>query len=102
MRLQELNSHGKFSIQKSTSTPSLSLLQRFQRLLIGKIYSRDSNCVLAAESLLKKYLYQLSNHVTDTLNLAYEVASLGQKNFVGVMQILKGDIVGKLFSIPIL
>lgn len=68
---------------------------RFQRLLIGKIYTKDNNCLQAAESLLKKYLCQISAHVTETLNLAHEVVMINPKNFMHVIQILKGDIVGK-------
>ncbi|GJQ69392.1 HERC2 [Trypoxylus dichotomus] len=95
LRLQELKSSCKVNHFKATTTPSSNLLMRFQRLLIGKIYTKDSNCLQAAESLLKKYLYQISSHVTDTLNLAHEVAMINPKNFLHVVQILKGDIIGK-------
>lgn len=98
-QLQEFRSNCKLSGQKMPSSPSISLLQRFQRLLIMKIYSKDSNCTLAAESLLKKYLYQLSNHATHTFNMAYEVASLNCGNIVYILQILKGDIVGRYLFI---
>lgn len=94
-KLQELRNGGnKVSEQKVPSSPSSSLLQRFQRLLIMKIYSKDSNCALAAESLLKKYLYQLSSHVTHTLNVAYEIAAVNCGNVAQIMQILKDDITG--------
>ncbi|KAJ8985747.1 hypothetical protein NQ317_014400 [Molorchus minor] len=75
---------------------SLKLLQRFQRLLVSKIYSNDQDCRDAAESLLIKYLNCFSVHVTATLNTAYEVAVLNLKNLVYVMQILKTDIIGIL------
>lgn len=93
-KLQEFRTTSKLSVQKMPSSPSINLLQRFQRLLVMKIYSKDSNCALAAESLLKKYLYQLSNHATHTFNVAHEVAALNCGNIVYVLQILKGDIVG--------
>lgn len=97
LHLEEFRNYFKITTtQKSSSTLSISLLQRFQRLLIAKIYTRDVNCTRAAESLLKKYLCHLSFHVVDTLNLAYHVASLSPKNFMYVVQILKGDIIGKL------
>lgn len=89
-KLQEFRSGGKISGQKHPNSPSTSLLQRFQRLLIMKIFSKDSNCALAAESLLKKYLYQLSGHVTQTLNMAYEIAA--GSVVPQVMQILKEDV----------
>lgn len=95
MRLQELKTSCKVNHVKGTTTPSSNLLMRFQRLLIGKIYARDSNCLQAAESLLKKYLHQIGTHVTETLNLAHEVAMVNPKNFMHVVQILKGDVVGK-------
>lgn len=91
-KLQEFRSNLKLSEQKQPSSPSTSLLQRFQRLLIMKIYSKDSNCALAAESLLKKYLYQLSSHVTHTLNVAHEIASINSANVAQIMQIMKDDI----------
>lgn len=60
-----------------------------------KIYSRDRNVLPAAESLLKKYLYQLTTHVTDTVVTAYDVATINPKNYMYVLDILKGDFVGE-------
>ncbi|KAK9747387.1 hypothetical protein QE152_g5317 [Popillia japonica] len=40
LRLQELKSSCKVNYSKSTTTPSCNLLMRFQRLLIGKIYTK--------------------------------------------------------------
>lgn len=73
----------------------MNLLLRFQRLLIAKIYTQDSNCLQAAESLLKKYLYQLSTQVTVTLNLSHEIIMSNPRNYMYIIQILKGDILGK-------
>lgn len=95
-KLQEFRNNSKVFGQKLPSSPSTSLLQRFQRLLIMKIYSKDSNCASAAESLLKKYLYQMSTHVIHTLGVAYEIASINPGNIAHVMQILKEDITGEL------
>lgn len=95
LRLEEFKNTSKFSAQKNISIPSISLLQRFQRLLIAKIYAKDPNCIHAAESLLKKYLCQLSVHVSETLNIAYQISMSNPKNYLYVIQILKGDIIGK-------
>lgn len=97
-RLQEFSVSNKISTQKNVSTPSLNLLLRFQRLLVAKIFTKDNNFLQAAESLLKKYLYQLTTHVTGTINHAYEVAIGSPKNLLYVLEILKGDIVGE-FSV---
>lgn len=93
-RLQEFHGSNKIS-DKSISSPNLNLLLKFQRLLITKIYSRDRNVLPAAESLLKKYLHQLTTHVTDTITTAYDVATVNPKNYMYVLDILKGDFVGK-------
>ncbi|XP_017782464.1 PREDICTED: E3 ubiquitin-protein ligase HERC2 isoform X2 [Nicrophorus vespilloides] len=94
LRLQEFTSTGKLNAQphKSTHSPSLNLLLRFQRLLIAKIYTKDSDILQAAESLLKKYLHQLTEHITETLIIAYE-AAIHRKNYLAVMQMIKGDII---------
>lgn len=94
--LKEFNSSGKISSQKNTPSPSLKLLQRFQRLLFGKIFSSNQDSVETAETLLMKYLDCFSSHITTTLNTAYEISLLNSRNFLYVLQILKNDIVGKL------
>lgn len=94
-RLQEFSASNKISTLKNVSMPSLNLLLRFQRLLVAKIFSKDQTYLQVAESLLKKYLYQLTSHVSDTINYAYEVAVNSSKNFLYVLEILKGDIIGK-------
>lgn len=81
--------------QKNTPSPSLKLLQRFQRLLIGKIYSKNPDFQETAETLLMKYLDCFSSHITTTLNTAYEISLLNSKNYLYVLQIFKHDIVGK-------
>lgn len=95
LKLEEFKRSGKLPQQKALSSPSVSLLQRFQRLLIGKIYGKEADCVQAAESLLRKYLCQLSVHVTETLNLAHQIGVSNSKSFLFVVQILKGDIIGE-------
>nr|XP_022903495.1 E3 ubiquitin-protein ligase HERC2 isoform X1 [Onthophagus taurus] len=97
LRLQEFRSSSKVPTtteksSNSVTTPSLDLLIRFQRLLIGKIYSDDVGCLNAAESLLKKYLYQVSSYITDTLNVAYEIVMVNPKNYLHVVHLLKGDV----------
>jgi E3 ubiquitin-protein ligase HERC2 len=93
--LKELGSSGKMSLQRNSLSPSLKLLSRFQRLLIGKIYAKEAECQDAAETLLGKYLDCFASHVTATLNVAYETSLTSPKNFLCVLQILKGDVVGE-------
>ncbi|XP_025832237.1 E3 ubiquitin-protein ligase HERC2 [Agrilus planipennis] len=94
-RLQEYKIYNKVLAQKM-EVPDLSLLLRFQRLLIAKIYTQDLDCREAAESLLKKYLYHVSVYATETLQLAFEIAVSSSRNYMYVLQILKGDIVDVL------
>ncbi|KAJ8950701.1 hypothetical protein NQ318_012781 [Aromia moschata] len=70
--LKEFSTSGKLPPQKGLPSPSLKLLQRFQRLLVSRIYSKNQDCQDAAETLLMKYLDCFSFHVTATLNTAYE------------------------------
>lgn len=93
--LRDLANNGGKLIQKGTSSPSLKLLSRFQRLLIGKIYGKEQDCQDACETLLVKYLECFTNHVAVTLNIAYETSLISPKNFFMVLQILKSDIIGK-------
>lgn len=87
-------SHKTFSSSiRNDLSPSLSLLIRFQRLLISKIYAKDKKLLLGAESLLTKYLLQLCLHVSETLSLANEIAVISTKHFFVVTQILKDDII---------
>ncbi|KAL1491483.1 hypothetical protein ABEB36_012074 [Hypothenemus hampei] len=90
--LKEYAFHGK-NVQKYAS-PSLKLLQRFQRLLIGKIFRQERT--ESAEILLLKYIESFSGHITTTLNIAYDTCMVCPKNFTCVMQILKNDIIGVL------
>lgn len=95
IRLEEFKGYNKISMLKNTSTPSINLLQRFQRLLIAKIYTKDSNCIHAAESLLKKYLQQLTVHVVETLTICHQICMTNVKNYLYVAQILRDDIMCK-------
>lgn len=93
--LKEFSATAKLPSNKASPTPSLKLLQRFQRLLIGKIYLKNVECQDAAETLLMKYLDCFSFHVIATLNAAYDISLINSKNLTCVMQILKNDIIGK-------
>ncbi|XP_074029211.1 E3 ubiquitin-protein ligase HERC2 [Leptinotarsa decemlineata] len=95
-RLKELSATGKFSSQKNPPSPSIRLLQRFQRLLISKIYSKSQDCQDAAETLLIKYLDCFSCHVSATLNMTYDIILMNSKNGLSALQILKEDIIGIL------
>ncbi|XP_015510519.2 E3 ubiquitin-protein ligase HERC2 [Neodiprion lecontei] len=90
---------------KLDNSPSINLLLRFQRLLIAQLYqcihensseNPQDQEMLGAESLLKKYICQVCNHVTETLPLANEAAATSTKNFALVASIIKGDIVNIL------
>ncbi|XP_044262446.1 E3 ubiquitin-protein ligase HERC2 isoform X2 [Tribolium madens] len=94
--LKELGTCGKMGAQRNVPSPSLKLLSRFQRLLIGRIFSKGLECQDACETLLVKYLECFSGHVTASLNVAYETCLVMPKNFLYVLQILKGDIIGIL------
>ncbi|XP_030756884.1 E3 ubiquitin-protein ligase HERC2 [Sitophilus oryzae] len=93
--LKDYCAGGKNSSQKSFESPSLKLLQRFQRLLIGKIL-QNLDCRESAETLLSKYIECFSCNVTATLSLAYDICMINPKNFIYVMQVLKCDIIGIL------
>ncbi|KAL2717183.1 E3 ubiquitin-protein ligase HERC2 [Vespula squamosa] len=85
--------------------PSLNLLLRFQRLLIAQAYEcinksstedlQDQE-MLGVESLLKKYISQICDHVIEILPVAAEIAGSSIKRFVLVMSILKSDIISTL------
>ncbi|XP_060526978.1 E3 ubiquitin-protein ligase HERC2 [Cylas formicarius] len=94
--LKDLCASGKQTPQTNVASPSLKLLQRFQRLLIGKLYLRSVDNRDAVENLLAKYLDTFSHHVNATLGAAHDACSLAPRHFGGVMQILKADIVGTL------
>ncbi|XP_012287916.1 E3 ubiquitin-protein ligase HERC2 [Orussus abietinus] len=92
-------------MQKLDNSPSLNLLLRFQRLLITKMYGCINKCsneeprdqeMLGAESLLKKYIHQVANHVTEVLPIASEIAGTSSKSFMLVAAVLKGDIINIL------
>ncbi|XP_048506982.1 E3 ubiquitin-protein ligase HERC2 isoform X2 [Athalia rosae] len=87
---------------KLDNSPSLNLLLRFQRLLIAQMYqcicknnsdSSQDQEMLGAESLLKKYICQVCNHVIETLPFATEAAGTSTKHFTQVASIIKGDII---------
>lgn len=107
-------SSGRSGSQKPNAAPSLKLLQRFQRLLIGKGCSNynmpfvtrriagkllhNSECTESAETLLAKYLECFSKHATTTLNIAYDMCIANTKHFVYAMQALKTDLIGTFLS----
>ncbi|KAJ8681467.1 hypothetical protein QAD02_017254 [Eretmocerus hayati] len=88
------------------NSPSLSLLLRFQRLLVARMLSCVGKCVNGSEiqdqeisgieSLLNKYVVQVRNHVAEIMPQATTLASISSKHFVAVANILKGDIVSVL------
>lgn len=91
--------------RKLDNSPSLNLLRRCQRLLIAQMYqcvkrpsAEDPHDpeMIGAESLLKKYISQICNHVCEILPMASEIAAASSKHFVLVAKILKGDIVNIL------
>ena len=92
--------------KKVDNSPSLSLLLRFQRLLIAQMLNCITKCstgsepqdqeMLGVESLLNKYICQICNHVTETMPIAMELAGIGGKHFVIVASILKADIINIL------
>ncbi|XP_043274810.1 E3 ubiquitin-protein ligase HERC2 isoform X2 [Venturia canescens] len=103
-RLQSLQQQSARSEErKLDNSPSLNLLLRCQRLLIAQMYQCSKSTedpqdaeIIGAESLLKKYIIQICNHVTEILPIASELASTSSKNLVLVTKILKGDIINIL------
>lgn len=89
--------------QKIENSPSLSLLLRFQRLLIAQMLNCIGICntgsepqdqeIFGVESLLNKYICQVCNHVTETMPIAMELASISGKHFIMVSSVLKADII---------
>lgn len=105
-RLQILQQNNKVEdFQKLEDSPSLSFLQRFQRLLISQmlhcICNRSAEDpreqdILGAESLLRKYIYQICNHAGEILPVAADIGALGGKHFATIATILKRDIISVL------
>jgi hypothetical protein len=58
------------------------------------VSSLSDQDVLGAESLLTKYIYQLCNHITETLPVASSLAATSSKHFSLIVSILKGDVIG--------
>ncbi|KAG8235157.1 hypothetical protein J437_LFUL015197, partial [Ladona fulva] len=109
--------------RKELSSPSLSLLLRFQRLLVAHLYQAQQvracqvdvalnktvgnskekfrnrshqelqQDALGAESLLGKYVHLVCCHVKDTLHIASRAASASQRHFSSVTSILESDVV---------
>lgn len=89
--------------QKIENSPSLSLLLRFQRLLIAQMLNCIGKCntgsepqdqeIFGVESLLNKYICQVCNHVTETMPIAMELAGISGKHFIMVSSMLKADII---------
>lgn len=55
------------SESSSETNPGLSFLLRFQRLLIGQLYSEDEREIQLAANLLSKYVNWLCSHAIDSL-----------------------------------
>ncbi|KAK6172413.1 hypothetical protein SNE40_016067 [Patella caerulea] len=104
--------------QKET-TPSLDLLLQFQRLLISKIFIKETNSLSkileakedednmrpsseiglemhGAASLLRKYCGLLCTHVGDILPAAASIAGHSPANFTLVSKIIVNDVTGVL------
>ncbi|XP_066595212.1 E3 ubiquitin-protein ligase HERC2 [Prorops nasuta] len=103
-KFQDLQQVGQTEIiKKMDNSPGLSLLLRFQRLLIAQVYDFVNKWSqteglhdqekLGAESLLRKYIIQICNHATEVLSTAAEIGSSSTKQFILIAGVLKGDIV---------
>lgn len=53
---------------------------------------------LGAESLLKKYIYQLCCHASEVLPAACDIAAGGGKHFAAVIAVLRTDVICKSFE----
>ncbi|KAF7995498.1 hypothetical protein HCN44_006605 [Aphidius gifuensis] len=83
------------------NSPSINLLLRWQRLLIAQMYKstndKNDSELIGVESLFKKYITQICDHVNETLRIACDISSISVKHFVMVTTILKNDIINNLF-----
>ncbi|ESO89418.1 hypothetical protein LOTGIDRAFT_218809 [Lottia gigantea] len=100
-RLQEIarNAGAKSSdSEQKETTPSLDLLLQFQRLLISKIFIKETNSLEmhGAATLLRKYCSLLCNHVGDILPAAASIAGQSPHYFSLVSKIIVTDVTGVL------
>ncbi|XP_014251481.1 E3 ubiquitin-protein ligase HERC2 isoform X1 [Cimex lectularius] len=98
-----LSKIGNDNLQTQQISPSLSLLLRFQRLLLAHIYPHSTKEKMSseqnkygAEALLKKYIEQLCTQVTGTLDTAAQIASQGNKHQHLVFSVLRGSCIETL------
>ncbi|KAH8340486.1 hypothetical protein KR067_012484, partial [Drosophila pandora] len=72
---EEERDHNRQHVQEPSTSPSLSLLHRFQRLLLAHIHQADAEEeTTGAEALLLQYLHALIPACVATLQQAHELA----------------------------
>ncbi len=92
----------------AVESPSLSLLVKFQRLLMAELYMAGPDSQEEEEagerqqelagllSLLRKYLHHVCTHVLDLLPAATAVAAMGPRHFLAAAGVLSQELVGVL------
>ena len=88
----------------TADSPSLSLLVKFQRLLMAELYmagggggqEEEEGELVGLLSLLRKYLQHLCSHLLDLLPTATAVAALGQRPFLSAAAVLGQELLGVL------
>ncbi|KAK7864133.1 hypothetical protein R5R35_007650 [Gryllus longicercus] len=94
--------------ERTERSPSLSLLLRFQRLLVAHLYTRAQEAkqpqqqpqqdleVAGAEALLTKYICLLVSHATDILPQAVGLAAVQPKLYPLIAAALRADVIDVL------
>ncbi|XP_054929802.1 E3 ubiquitin-protein ligase HERC2 isoform X6 [Dermacentor andersoni] len=95
----------KLNLDQKERSPSLDLLLRFQRLLLGQLYPREEQAgssasldteTCGAASLLWKYVSLVACHVEDILSVASVLGSLSPHHFALAASILEQELTGVL------
>lgn len=95
----------KLNLDENERSPSLDLLLRFQRLLLGQLYLREEQASSAtsidtetcgAASLLWKYVSLVACHVEDILSVASVLGSLSPHHFALAAAVLEQELTGVL------
>lgn len=73
---QVMSSVKKVNDSHPTRSPGINLLHRFQRLLFSYAYNLEGEDLSGAESLLEQYIQNVVSLCVNTLNKAYDIATM--------------------------
>ena len=103
--LTAIGSEGYQGPRAGTTSPSLALLLKFQRLLVAELYSSATDyggdCEQEARTrgslvLLRKYLQLVCCHVLEVLPAAIAIGTASQRHYLLASLVLEQDLVGVL------